>query len=121
MRGLRCWLIKGDEMYLIIWKFKIKENFEHEFEQAYGSKGLWAEFFRREKGNGFLGTEFLKAIAEPYTYLTIDRWETQMSYEKFCKKWRKEYEAIDKQCEKFTSQELKIGIFYENLASNSTY
>lgn len=95
-------------MYLIIWKFVINPEFENEFLQAYSPDGLWTQLFNKDKN--YLGTELLKDI-EPYSYLTIDRWQSSDAYEKFLNNHREAYEKLDKHCEDFTIHESKIGTF----------
>ena len=96
-------------MYAILWEFQPRTGTEQEFERAYGPNGVWPEFFK--KGDGYLGTELLKDVNRPGTYVTIDRWRSQDDYDRFCDRNRDEYAEIDKRCEELTDSEVRIGSF----------
>jgi heme-degrading monooxygenase HmoA len=104
-------------MDVIIWKFVVKPGRESEFEQAYGSRGVWAELFRRCPG--YLGTELLHDVAAPSCYVTIDRWESRAAYEAFLAEYEAEYAAIDKDCDSLTESESHVGAFLLLGASTS--
>ena len=96
-------------MYVVIWKFVVKAGCEAEFEEAYGRHGVWAEFFRR--GKGYQGTELLRDESSPECYITVDRWQSRASYEKFQASYAAEYKAIDQRCETLTESETRVGAF----------
>jgi heme-degrading monooxygenase HmoA len=94
-------------LYIIIWEFQVKEGCEAQFEQLYGPAGAWVQLFRR--GEGYLGTELLRDIAQPHRYLTLDRWVSAAAYETFQGRWPDEYQALDGQGETLTEQEAWVG------------
>ena len=94
-------------MYVIIWEFQVKEEYEAEFEQIYGPDGAWAQLFKR--GEGYLGTELLRDMEQPRRYLTLDRWRSRAAYEAFQKRWAEAYKELDRRCEGLTEQEVIIG------------
>jgi|SRR5688572_9374671 len=94
-------------MYIIIWEFRVKEEYEAEFEQIYGPDGAWAQLFKR--GEGYLGTELLRDMEQPRRYLTLDRWHSRAAYEAFQKRWTEAYKELDGRCEGLTEQEVIIG------------
>jgi len=74
---------------------------------VYSPAGAWAELFR--KGTGYQGSELLCDETDPQRYITIDRWISKDSYDKFLACHAKEYKSLDKQCETLTSGESLIG------------
>lgn len=98
-------------MYYIIWQFKVKGSFEQKMEEVYGPQGAWAQLFKRFGKTEYLGTDLLKAREQTGIYITIDRWRSQQSYDKFRKEAAHEYDVLDKACEALTENETKIGIF----------
>lgn len=98
-------------MYIIIWQYKVKAEFEQAFELAYGSQGEWVMLFSHLGNQGYIKTQLLKQ--ERFLYLTIDSWDSKENYERFLQKAKKEYEHLDKKFENFTEYETKIGNFLE--------
>lgn len=96
-------------MYAIIWEFVVRGGREIEFETAYGPDGEWAALFRR--GDGYLGTELLRATNDRRVYRIIDRWTSEIAYHAFMKKWAAEYAAIDRACEGLTERERCVGTY----------
>jgi heme-degrading monooxygenase HmoA len=93
-------------MYVIVWQFVPKAGCEAEFERAYGSQGRWAELFR--SGDGYHGTELWRGDG---VWLTVDRWQSEQHYERFRRERQKDYEAIDREMERLTDRETRIGMF----------
>jgi heme-degrading monooxygenase HmoA len=96
-------------LYLIIWRFRCRENRSADFERAYAADGDWARLFAR--GTGFLGTELLKSSDEQLRYVTIDRWARLSDFEAFKAQWGAEYRALDEKCSGLTDSEESIGAF----------
>lgn len=94
-------------MFVIIWQFKPKPASEKQFEDAYGPSGRWAQFFL--DGDGFLGTELLRA--EDGSYLTMDRWSSKETFEKFKAEHAQKYEQLDREFEAMNEVEKRIGEF----------
>src|SRR5262245_49912636 len=94
-------------MYVIIWEYQVRAEHTVEFQEIYGPDGRWADLFKN--GNGFLEIELLRDQEDPQRYITIDRWNSLSDYELFLSQWKKEYEALDSQCEGLTEQETLSG------------
>ncbi len=94
-------------MYVVMWEYRVKAERLDEFENIYGAGGAWAELFKKEAG--YIGTELLRDEENPQRYMTIDKWTSAENYEEFRAKWKKEYEALDAQCEGLTEQESLLG------------
>ena len=103
-------------MYVIIWKYEIKLGKVKEFEQAYGSRGVWYDFFR--KGDGYKGTQLLKDQERANGYVTLDHWESKRQFDEFNQQHSEEYQNIDRQCARFTVCEERVG-GYEEKENNS--
>ena len=93
-------------MYVIVWQFVPRTGCEADFEQAYGPEGRWAEFFRT--GEGYHGTELWRGQG---SWLTVDRWQSERHYQQFRRERIAEYEAIDREMERLTEHETRIGTF----------
>jgi heme-degrading monooxygenase HmoA len=98
-------------MHVIIWEFRVREQYIPQFISAYGTNGDWAELFRRAEG--FLGTQLLRSSRERDTFLTIDRWESIGCFETFQVRFGAEYKKLDAQMESYTLSEKEIGVFSE--------
>jgi heme-degrading monooxygenase HmoA len=94
-------------LHIILWEYQVKPERRSEFESIYSPNGAWAELFK--KGIGYTGTEFLQDETNPRRYLTIDRWESKEDYETFLSQHKKEYRALDAQCDGLTESESLIG------------
>jgi heme-degrading monooxygenase HmoA len=93
-------------MYIIIWKYKVNEDFKNEFEMLYGSSGEWVKFFKRSPH--YFGTELIK---NEEIYITIDRWDSIENYKEFLNLNKKEFDIIDMKGERLTESENLIGKF----------
>jgi heme-degrading monooxygenase HmoA len=96
-------------MFVVVWQFEIAEEKIAAFEAAYGPEGVWAELFR--KSPEYLGTELLRGVHDPGTYLTIDRWASEDAFRAFRKQHDAAYEALDRSCDALTSRETRIGAY----------
>lgn len=101
-------------MYLIIWEYHVQPEKQAEFERAYAPQGTWAEFFKRDAA--YLETELLRSEERLEIYITIDKWDSQSAYERFLQTWRREYDALDEQCNSLTKHEQRIGNFRQILS-----
>ena len=96
-------------MHVIVWEFKPNADSEPEFERIFGPGGDWARLF--QKAQGFVNTELLRDEARPERYITVDRWASEEDFRRFRVQFREEYEALDRQCQEYISEERRIGSF----------
>src|SRR4051812_41813245 len=94
-------------MVVYLWEFEVQPGREAAFEAAYGAEGAWVALFRH--GEGYLGTELLRAAEEPRRYLTLDRWTAPEAFARFRQTYAAEYEALDASCEELTRSERALG------------
>src|SRR5579884_1576535 len=98
-------------MIEIVWIFRARPERRTDFLTHYSSNGSWAQLFRRAAG--YLGTTLLPDAADPDRFLCIDRWRDLAAFDRFKSDFAAAYSALDKQCEQFTLEETRIGIFSE--------
>jgi heme-degrading monooxygenase HmoA len=96
-------------MICIIWEFDVDPSQVVLFEEIYNSNGPWALLF--SQSSNYHGTTLLRDHAKPARYLTMDRWNKIDDFENFKNQHLEAYNHLDKQCERLTLAERKIGIF----------
>jgi heme-degrading monooxygenase HmoA len=96
-------------MFVIVWEFYVRRGVEPEFERAYGPEGDWARLFA--KSPDYLGTELLADASERGRYVTIDRWTSEVAYERFRSSFSADYESLDRKMERLTEREGALGSF----------
>lgn len=99
---------------MIVWEFRINAQAEAEFVRHYGPEGTWARFFRT--GEGYVRTELVKDVADPFRFLTLDYWRSQSDFKKFRDGHLAEYEGLDKDLEGLTEKEARLGSFWSGNA-----
>ena len=67
-------------MIAFAWQFEVKKSFEPRFEQLFGADGPWHALARRSRS--FLGSSFLRDVAQPTRYVLIEYWSEMLVYEK---------------------------------------
>lgn len=97
-------------MLYIVWEFRIKKTARRQFEMHYSSNGTWAKLFR--KSPDYVETILVQDRLMRDRYLLTDIWTDFTSFSKFKRKYKKEYEALDRECERYTTEERLIGNFY---------
>ena len=94
-------------MIALVFRYEVRDP--GAFEQAYGSDGEWAAFFRGSRG--YIGTELLRDVDEPERYLVIDRWESAEAYNAFLAARGEEYLRKADETRLLSLQELRFGTF----------
>jgi len=102
-----------NDRYIAIWEFEIDANARTQFEQIYGPDGGWAQLFRRS--SEYLGTRLMRSLDHPERYLTLDLWTSRSALETFKQEYAAEYARLDKECERLTRRETRIGEFMEEI------
>jgi len=98
-------------MFKTIWQYRVTPGKEDDFRRAYSGDGVWNELFSRQKG--YLGTSLFQDSEDREIFLTIDAWESEASFKAFQKNFGQDYEALDKDLETLTIEEVHIGMFKE--------
>ena len=94
-------------MLALVFSYDVRDA--EEFEQVYGPKGEWAQFFRG--GEGYIGTELLREVETPGRYLVVDRWDSRDAYNAFVEAHRGEYMRRVDETSFLYEQELRLGTF----------
>jgi hypothetical protein len=94
-------------MIAILWSYEVRPEASRAFERAYGPEGDWALLFRRS--GSYLGTELLRGPGG--SWLTIDRWRSRAGRDAFMAANREDYEALDRACGPWTTEERELGIW----------
>ena len=95
--------------FVTLWEFTVRPSHQKTFESYYGAGGDWARLFR--KAPGYVATELLNDRGNPLRYVTVDRWSSVGHWQDFRNRYAKEYEALDQECESFTTHEAPLGEF----------
>jgi heme-degrading monooxygenase HmoA len=101
--------------YVIVWEFRVKAEKEAEFARQYGPDGSWAKFFRRSQA--YVRTELARDVADRERFLTLDYWRSQSEFKRFRQQNLAEYERLDKEFERLTAKETRLGSFWSGIQS----
>jgi len=96
-------------MIYVLWQFRARPEKIEQFERDYGPEGVWAQLFRRSPQ--YDRSVLLRDPAEPASYIVIDIWQDEASYQAFKEEFHEEYQRIDRECEALTLEETPLGIF----------
>lgn len=97
--------------FVRLWRYRVPAQARAEFARRYAHDGDWAALFAR--GEGFLGTELLRAAGDDSTWLTLDRWRSAGDWRAFEARHADAYAALDRDCEALTSEEEDLGDYEE--------
>jgi heme-degrading monooxygenase HmoA len=92
-----------------IWRYRVRGEKSTEFRSIYGATGAWVRLFA--SAPGYLGTELLEDEADPFSFATIDRWQTPEAFEWFKKTFADAYRELDEECAGLTEEESFVGAF----------
>ena len=97
--------------YAYVWEFHVPLDLQSEFEQHYGPGGTWAQLFRSSAG--YIETLLLKDKSLAGRYVTVDRWRDEGAFQAFRSSFSRQYEQLDRECERLTVGEQLVGEFAE--------
>jgi quinol monooxygenase YgiN len=91
--------------YLISWRYRIKPEQKDRFEQEYGPRGSWNQFFSRDKA--YLGSDLHQQHNDAHCYLLCDRWTSKNAFDAFISRHSETYQQLSRQFESlYLSEEL---------------
>jgi quinol monooxygenase YgiN len=93
----------------VAWQFEVKPEYQEAFEHFFGADGEWTAFSRRSRA--FLGSSFLKDLAQPSRYLLVEYWSETLVYEKHLADYSDEVKSLESQRERFLTAAHPLGIF----------
>jgi heme-degrading monooxygenase HmoA len=97
--------------YAYMWEFRVPPDLQSEFERSYGPGGAWAQLFGRSEG--YIETLLLRDRSVADRYVTVDRWRDEEAFQAFRSSFSRQYEQLDRECERFTVSEHLLGVFTE--------
>ncbi len=96
-------------MYCYVWSYVVRPECLPAFRTAYGPDGDWVRLFQRDPE--YIRTNFLGDLENPARFMTIDFWTSREACLSFRDRFRSEFEALDKSCDRLTVQESHLGDF----------
>jgi hypothetical protein len=93
----------------VVWQFDVQPGRNHEFETFYGADGPWTGLSRRSRS--FLGSSFLRDLAQPDRYLVIEYWSEMVVYEKHHADFQDEVNQLERQRSTLLVDALPLGLF----------
>jgi heme-degrading monooxygenase HmoA len=93
----------------VVWEFRVRAGMEREFERRYSSTGDWARLFAESEG--YEGTTLVRDTRVWGRYLVTDTWRDAESLAAFKQAYGAEYDALDKECQALTEEEIDLGTF----------
>jgi heme-degrading monooxygenase HmoA len=103
--------------YAYVWSYRVSAEDVEEFIRLYGPDGAWVALFRQ--GEGYLGTDLLRDATDAGRFVTIDRWVSELAFDRFRETFAEEYQQLDREGEVLTIEELPLGEFHEVGAGDS--
>ena len=97
------------KIFVYIWEYIVREEYLAEFQKIYGPEGDWVRLFKNAKG--YIGTDLHQDISNSTRFISVDCWNTREDRDYFRKEYSREFELLDKHCERFTQSENLIGEF----------
>ena len=96
-------------MIALVWQFQVKREREREFEGMCGADGPWAALGRRSRS--FLGSSFLRDLAQPGRYFLIEYWSEMVVYERHQEDFRDEIRQLERERAELLDGATPLGIF----------
>jgi hypothetical protein len=93
----------------VVWQFEVKPGSNAEFEDFYGADGPWTKLSRRSRS--FLGSSFLKDLAQPARYLVVEYWSEMVIYERHHADFDQEVQALERQRDQIVASATPLGLF----------
>jgi hypothetical protein len=100
---------KGARVLAVVWSFQVRKGREDEFEQLHGADGEWTALSRRSRS--FLGSSFLRELADPRRYLLTEYWSEMVIYEKHLRDFGDEMTDLQTRRSEMVSETTPIGLF----------
>jgi heme-degrading monooxygenase HmoA len=93
----------------VVWQFEVVEGKEEDFEQFYGADGAWTAISRRSRS--FLGSSFLKDLAQPERYVVVEYWSEMVVYERHHADFADEVTELEQRRATLVSVMRPLGLF----------
>jgi len=93
----------------VVWSFQVRPGHEDEFEQLHGADGDWTALSRRSRS--FLGSSFLRELADPRRYLLTEYWSEMLIYEKHLSDYSDEVTELQTRRTAMVTETTPLGLF----------
>jgi quinol monooxygenase YgiN len=92
-----------------VWEFIVNPEHLGAFEAAYGPDGEWVKLFGQDPD--YIRTDLHRDVRNQHRFICVDHWKTQQACMSFRERYRKQYDALDKQFQQYTVDERQLGNF----------
>ena len=96
-------------MIAVAWQFDVKHGMNEEFEALYGADGAWTALSRRSRS--FLGSSFMRDLAQPDRYLLVEYWSEMVVYEKHHVDFEDEVQELESRRAALLDAATPLGLF----------
>ena len=96
-------------MLAVVWQFEIQPGRADDFERLHGADGEWTKISRRSRS--FLGSSFLKELANPRRYFLVEYWSEMFVYEKHLADFSDQMEELKAKRADMIVETVPFGIF----------
>jgi heme-degrading monooxygenase HmoA len=96
-------------MIEFVCEFIVRDEFQGQFELAYGPGGAWSKLFA--DAPGFRGTSLLRDTKDPRRYLMVDIWDSGVQRKQLLAEREAEYAKLDSAFADWTESQTEIGVF----------
>jgi len=93
----------------VVWQFEVKDGQNDEFEALYGADGAWTALSRRSRS--FLGSSFMRDLAQPDRYLLVEYWSEMVVYEKHHADFEDEVQELESRRAALLNAAIPLGLF----------
>lgn len=96
-------------MLAVVWQFEVQPGRADDFERLHGADGDWTKISRRSRS--FLGSSFLKELANPRRYLLVEYWSEMFVYEKHLADFSDQMEELKSRRADMVVETIAAGVF----------
>jgi quinol monooxygenase YgiN len=93
----------------VVWQFEVQPDKHDEFEAFYGASGAWTKLSRRSRS--FLGSSFLRDLAQVDRYLVIEYWSEMVVYERHHADFGAEMTELEARRDALLTKATPLGVF----------
>ena len=95
--------------YVVLWRYRAAAGKEAKLVPFFSAGGPWAQLHGASKD--WLGIELLADDERPGEFVSIERWKSEEAASAFAGEHEADLDRLDRQIEKLTASEQRIGAF----------
>ena len=96
-------------MIAFVWQFQVKPESRDDFERLYGADGEWTAIAR--KSRSYLGSAFLRDMAQADRYLLTEYWSEMVVYERHQEDFCDEIASLNRHRDTLLESVQPLGVF----------